>query len=79
MDVGKNKDGSLLSWEVRFNVAIGIAEALDYLHTKASKSVIHRDIKSSNILLSKELETQVIKKVFDFIVSIEMKIMCKID
>ncbi|KAK2435145.1 Protein kinase superfamily protein [Trifolium repens] len=55
---GKNKDGSLLSWEVRFNVAIGIAEALDYLHTKASKPVIHRDIKSSNILLSKELEPQ---------------------
>jgi interleukin-1 receptor-associated kinase 1 len=63
LDVGKNKDGSLLSWEVRFNVAIGIAEALDYLHTKASKPVIHRDIKSSNILLSKELEPQVIKMV----------------
>ncbi|KAL5055629.1 hypothetical protein RYX36_036311 [Vicia faba] len=55
---GKNKDGSILSWEVRFNVAVGIAEALDYLHTEALKPVIHRDVKSSNILLSQDFEPQ---------------------
>lgn len=60
MDVGKNKDGSILSWEVRFNVAVGVAEALDYLHTEALKPVIHRDVKSSNILLSQDFEPQVI-------------------
>lgn len=59
--VGKNKDGSILSWDVRFNVAVGIAEALDYLHREALKSVIHRDVKSSNILLSQGFEPQVIK------------------
>ncbi|KAF7810781.1 putative receptor-like protein kinase [Senna tora] len=41
---GKNKKGSILSWEVRFNVAVGIAEALNYLHNETSKPVIHRDL-----------------------------------
>ncbi|CAK8569323.1 unnamed protein product [Lathyrus sativus] len=49
---GKNKDGSTLPWEMRFKVAVGIAEALNYLHNQISKPVIHRDVKSSNILLS---------------------------
>lgn len=62
-----------MSWEVRFNVAVGVAEALDYLHTEASKHVIHRDVKSSNILLSKELEPQVIN--FFTSISIEITIL----
>ncbi|KAM1650853.1 hypothetical protein FF1_003488 [Malus domestica] len=55
---GKNKDKSVLSWEVRFNAAVGIAEALNYLHGKCPQPVIHRDVKSSNILLTKDLEPQ---------------------
>ncbi|KAG4988297.1 hypothetical protein JHK82_030640 [Glycine max] len=56
---GKNKDESILSWEVRFNVALRIAEALDYLHREALKPVvIHKDVKSSNILLSQGFEPQ---------------------
>ncbi|XP_028787468.1 probable receptor-like protein kinase At5g18500 [Neltuma alba] len=55
---GENKDGSILSWQERFNMAVGIAEALNYLHNETSKPVIHRDVKSSNILLSHELEPQ---------------------
>ncbi|KAJ1411695.1 Serine/threonine-protein kinase, active site [Sesbania bispinosa] len=55
---GKNKGGSFLSWEVRFNVAVGIAEALNYLHNQTSKPIIHRDVKSSNILLSNGFEPQ---------------------
>ncbi|XP_027911785.1 PTI1-like tyrosine-protein kinase 1 isoform X2 [Vigna unguiculata] len=51
---GKRK----LSWEVRFNVAVRIAEALDYLHRETLKPVIHRDVKSSNILLSQGFEPQ---------------------
>lgn len=61
MDIGKNKDESILSWEVRFDVATRIAEALDYLHREASKPVIHKDVKSSNILLSEGIDPQVIK------------------
>ncbi|KAK4754614.1 hypothetical protein SAY87_002718 [Trapa incisa] len=41
-----------LPWKARFSIAIGIAEALDYLHNEIPRAVIHRDIKSSNILLN---------------------------
>ncbi|KAF5443778.1 hypothetical protein F2P56_036312 [Juglans regia] len=55
---GKNKDKSVLSWEVRFNISVGTAEALNYLHNECSQPVIHRDVKSSNILLSDDFEPQ---------------------
>lgn len=45
-------------WEERYKVALGMAEALDYLHNRGSQSVIHRDVKSSNILLSDEFDPQ---------------------
>ncbi|KAK4847435.1 hypothetical protein QYF36_001847 [Acer negundo] len=55
---GKNNNKHVLSWEIRFNLAVGIAEALNYLHKECSRSVIHRDVKSSNILLSDRFEPQ---------------------
>ncbi|XP_058215895.1 protein kinase STUNTED [Rhododendron vialii] len=55
---GNSKEKSVLSWEVRCKVAVGIAEALNYLHNECSPPVIHRDVKSSNILLSDEFEPQ---------------------
>ncbi|XWS62642.1 hypothetical protein CRYUN_Cryun06bG0028200 [Craigia yunnanensis] len=53
---GKNKEKHALSWELRYNVAVGIAEGLNYLHNEHSRPVIHRDVKSSNILLSDGFE-----------------------
>ncbi|KAF8407654.1 hypothetical protein HHK36_006787 [Tetracentron sinense] len=53
---------SSFSWSVRFKVAIGIAEAVAYLHNGTERCVVHRDIKPSNILLS----SKKIPKLCDF-------------
>ncbi|XP_015573292.1 probable LRR receptor-like serine/threonine-protein kinase At1g53440 isoform X1 [Ricinus communis] len=46
----------ILNWEARFNICLGIAKGLMYLH---SKSVVHRNIKSSNILLNETLTPKI--------------------
>ena len=57
---GNRKNGNKFGWEDRYKVALGAAEALDYLHNRAVEPVIHRDVKSSNILLSDDFEPQVL-------------------
>ncbi|KAG6682472.1 hypothetical protein I3842_13G143800 [Carya illinoinensis] len=42
---------SSLSWEKRLKVALETAEALSYIHFETSMSIIHRDVKTTNILL----------------------------
>ncbi|XP_017970347.1 PREDICTED: L-type lectin-domain containing receptor kinase IX.1 [Theobroma cacao] len=40
-----------LSWAIRYKIALGLASALLYLHEEWEQTVIHRDIKSSNVML----------------------------
>ncbi|CAK9142009.1 unnamed protein product [Ilex paraguariensis] len=43
--------GLALTWHLRMKIALDVARGLEYLHERCSPPVIHRDIKSSNILL----------------------------
>ncbi|WMV50950.1 hypothetical protein MTR67_044335 [Solanum verrucosum] len=45
------KGRSHLTWPIRFKIAQGLASALLYLHEEWEQCVVHRDIKSSNIML----------------------------
>uniref|UniRef100_A0A0E0DNZ5 non-specific serine/threonine protein kinase n=1 Tax=Oryza meridionalis TaxID=40149 RepID=A0A0E0DNZ5_9ORYZ len=51
-----------LDWAMRFEIILGIARGLSYLHEESSVCIVHRDIKASNILL----DTDLIPKISDF-------------
>jgi len=56
---GNNKSHLQLDWPTRFNVCIGTARGLAYLHEESSPRIIHRDIKASNILLDNSLNPKI--------------------
>ncbi|XP_019166468.1 PREDICTED: probable receptor-like serine/threonine-protein kinase At4g34500 [Ipomoea nil] len=50
---------SPLTWDIRMKIAIGIARGLAYLHEGLEPKVVHRDVKSSNILLDRKWNAKV--------------------
>ncbi|XP_042517869.1 cysteine-rich receptor-like protein kinase 2 isoform X1 [Macadamia integrifolia] len=55
-DAFKNK---VLDWDKRFDIILGTAEGLAYLHEASEIRIIHRDIKASNILLDERLRPKI--------------------
>ncbi|KAJ9690206.1 hypothetical protein PVL29_012722 [Vitis rotundifolia] len=53
---------SMLTWEKRFEIIIGIARGILYLHQDSRLRIIHRDLKASNVLL----DVDMIPKISDF-------------
>ncbi|TKY66694.1 leucine-rich repeat receptor serine/threonine-protein kinase [Spatholobus suberectus] len=52
-------ENEALCWDLRVHIALDIARGLEYLHDGAVPPVIHRDIKSSNILLDQSMRARV--------------------
>ncbi|XP_022776535.1 serine/threonine-protein kinase BRI1-like 2 [Durio zibethinus] len=55
----KERDRRILTWEERKKIARGAAKGLCFLHHNCIPHIIHRDMKSSNVLLDHELEARV--------------------
>ncbi|KAK8452598.1 hypothetical protein SEVIR_5G135900v4 [Setaria viridis] len=56
---GVDRETAPLDWNSRMKIALGAARALAYLHEDSSPCVIHRDFKSSNILLEHDFTPKV--------------------
>lgn len=57
--------GPVLDWMQRVRIAVDAARGLEYLHEKVQPSIIHRDIRSSNVLLFEDYKA----KIADFNIS----------
>ncbi|KAJ8755637.1 hypothetical protein K2173_022232 [Erythroxylum novogranatense] len=53
------KKGGFLGWNLRYKIAIEAAKGLCYLHHDCSPLIVHRDVKSNNILLNSSFEAHV--------------------
>ncbi|KAG2642966.1 hypothetical protein PVAP13_2KG291100 [Panicum virgatum] len=56
---GKNAAVEILNWGTRVQIVLEAAQGLDYLHNGCSPPIIHRDVKSSNILLGRNLQAKI--------------------
>ncbi|XP_073262711.1 LOW QUALITY PROTEIN: probable LRR receptor-like serine/threonine-protein kinase At1g05700 [Populus alba] len=50
---------NMLSWRERLQIAVDSAHGLEYLHNGCRPPIVHRDLKSSNILLTENLQAKI--------------------
>ena len=59
-----------LTWPVRYDICMGVARGLAYLHEESRLRIVHRDVKASNILLDHELSPKIsdfgLAKLYDY-------------
>ena len=48
-----------LDWSTRYNICIGIARGLAFLHEESRLKIVHRDIKATNVLLDENLNPKI--------------------
>ncbi|RZB76352.1 Receptor-like serine/threonine-protein kinase NCRK isoform D [Glycine soja] len=51
--------GQKMDWSTRVTIALGAARGLEYLHEAAAPRILHRDVKSTNILLDKNWQAKI--------------------
>ncbi|GLJ30440.1 hypothetical protein SUGI_0602580 [Cryptomeria japonica] len=51
--------GGTIDWPTRYKIALGVANGLSYLHHDCRPPIIHRDVKSTNILLDSDYQARV--------------------
>ncbi|KAE8716453.1 HAESA-like 1 isoform 2 [Hibiscus syriacus] len=58
-DLLHSSKGGLLDWPTRYKIALDAADGLSYLHHDCVPPIVHRDVKSNNILLDEEFSARV--------------------
>ncbi|CAH1432325.1 unnamed protein product [Lactuca virosa] len=56
---GGNEGGIVLNWNQRVKIAYGAARGLEYLHEKVQPPIVHRDIRSSNVLVFDDFQSKI--------------------